>query len=44
MGGGAGVGHGGCHPRIEVIVKMQNKVGGMIDGVGWVDVDQELKL
>ena len=46
----------GSEPRIEVIVKMQNKVrgvprvqlgvrsGGRIEGVEWVDVNQELKL
>ena len=41
-------GGGGCVPRIEVIVKMKKKSrggggpgGGR--GVGWVDVNQELK-
>ena len=29
------VGQGGCEHRIEVIVKMQKKVGGGTGGVGW---------
>ena len=38
---------GGCEPLIEVIVKMQKSWGGrgwVRSGVGWEDVNQELKF
>ena len=41
---GGGGGQGGCEPRIEVMVKMKNNVGGPVGGMGRVMVKEELKI